>query len=61
MAQGFIYSPRTLSWTPRPLKLFREADFQRKGNVVLSTTGVIAPAKVTAYHCPACKMIVIPY
>ena len=61
MIEGVICSPRTLAWSPEPLKTFSEASFQRKGNVVLSETELLTPAKATAYHCPACKKIVIPY
>ena len=61
LIEGVIMSPRTLSWSPRTLKLFSENSFQKKGNIVLSETGLITPAKVKAYNCPSCKKIIIPY
>lgn len=61
LTEGYIYSPRTLSWTPQPLKTFSEASFQKEGNVILSETGILTPAKIVAYHCPSCKKIIISY
>ncbi len=43
------------------MKTFREAEFQKEGNVVLSETGLLSPAKVTAYCCPDCRRVIIPY
>ena len=61
MNEGYIYSSRTLSWTPHPMNTFREAEFQKEGNVVLSETGLLSPAKVTAFCCPDCRRVIIPY
>ncbi len=61
MTKGYIYSPRTLSWSPTPLKSFSEISFRKEGNVVLSETGFLSPAKVIAYHCPSCRNIIIHY
>lgn len=61
LLEGYIYSPRTLSWSPQPLKTFSEASFQKEGNVVLSETGLLAPAKAVAYNCPSCKIIITFY
>ena len=61
MTPGVICSPRTLAWSPEPLKTFSELSFRRAGNVVLAETDLLTPARATAYRCPDCKMIVIPY
>lgn len=61
MVEGVICSPRTLSWTQRPLRTFSETEFTREGNVVLSEVGMLSPAKMKAWHCPACRKIVISY
>ncbi len=58
--EGYFYSPRPLSWTPHRLKTFREADFQKEENIVLSETGLLSPARVTAYCCPDCRRMIIP-
>ena len=61
LTEGFIYSPRALSWTTRKLKTFSETSLTKEGNIVLSETGLLQPAKVVAYNCPSCKKIIISY
>ena len=61
LIEGYIYSPRTLSWTTGKLKTFSEYSLTKEGNVVLSETGLIHPAKVIAYNCSSCKKIIISY
>ena len=61
LIEGYIYSPRTLSWTTEKLKTFSESFLTKEGNIVLSETGLLHPAKVIAYNCPSCKRIFISY
>jgi len=58
---GYIYSPRTLSWTKEKLKTFSEHRLTKEGNIVLSETGLLHPAKVLAFNCASCKKIIISY
>lgn len=61
LTEGFIYSPRTLSWTTGKLKTFSESSLTKEGNIVLAETGLLQSAKVVAYNCPSCKKIIISY
>ena len=61
MTPGVICSPRTLAWSPAPLKTFSEGSFHRAENAVLAETGLLSPAQAEAYRCAACRKIVIPY
>ena len=61
LTEGFIYSPRTLSWTTQKLKTFSESSLTKESNIVLSETGLFQTAKVVAYNCPFCKKLIISY
>ncbi len=61
LIKGFIYSPRTLSWTTAKLKSFSESFLTKEGNIVLSETGLLHPARVIAYHCSSCRKLIISY
>ena len=61
LTKGYIYSPRTLSWTTEELKTFCESSLTKEENIVLSETGLLHPAKIIAYHCASCKKMIISY
>ena len=59
MELGFITSPRTLCWSPKPLKTFSEWSFQREENTILAEPDLLHPARAAAFRCAACRKIVI--
>ncbi len=61
LKEGYIYSPRTLCWTQQPLKSFSGFSFHKEGNVVLSETGLLTPAKIVAYNCSSCRRMIVMY
>lgn len=61
MVQGYISSPRTLCWSPKPLKTFSEWSFRKQENVVLAEADLLSPPRIAAHRCVSCKKIVISY
>ncbi|MCI8291259.1 MAG: hypothetical protein HFJ25_03275 [Clostridia bacterium] len=61
LIQGYIQSPRPISWLPKKLKLFTLAGFKGKEAVVLSEGKCLSAPCVIAYNCRECKKIIIDY
>lgn len=61
MSHGKIESLDTLSWTPEYETRPRNSRWSLSDNaVLLDRCGLVRRARVTAYHCPTCKMIIVP-
>lgn len=61
LVEGFIHSPRIISWLPQKLKLFTTFNLTKDNAIPLSLgTGINAPC-VVAYNCTKCNVIIIDY
>lgn len=61
LVEGFIQSPRIISWLPQKLKLFTTFNLTKDNAIPLSLgTGIKAPC-VVAYNCTKCNVIIIDY
>lgn len=61
LIQGYMQSPRPISWTPKRLQLFTERGFTENGACVLSAGGSLGAPCVYAYNCSECKKVIIDY
>lgn len=61
LVQGYMQSPRPISWLPKKLKRFTNTGFLENGAVVLSQGKPLAAPCAIAYHCAACKKVILDY
>lgn len=57
MKQGYVQSMKEIIYTDKPYKLF---SILRKPHIKL-TKNKITPATCEGWHCPWCKIVVVPY
>ena len=57
MMQGYLGSGYPIYWTQRKNPMMVD----RPGEVLFKRKGFLFSARVTAHHCPACKLILTEY
>lgn len=61
LIQGYIQSPRPISWLPKKLKIFTMAGFIGNDAIVLSEGKFLSASCIIAYNCKKCRKIIIDY